>query len=939
MSTAKTIGRAVTSILAAFCLAGGVGQAQVTTPPTAASQSKPAVRAPAPPAPARNSGTIVDENGAPVVDARGAVFAASVLDGSSAEFATDRQGRFEVRNLPKAPFHLLVLPKRLDAKGPAPTLLKDRPGLENAPIRMEPGVPVRVRLIDQNGAPVEGTVRFLSVASVEFPDSLSLRESVARADPDGRIAFNAPAGAHVLFAEGPEHAGERFERRVTIKPPTTTGAPAAALDLGVVTLQRGFTLRGIAENDLGEPLAGVALTTFRTPQTPQTETFRAQTKEDGRFEMIGLREGGVLLTAKLKGHFTDNATVAAGDQNVRVVMARTGAVAGRVVDARGEPVKGARVSLRGKGNFAGRGLGQGTFQTPDFTLGELPPVVAHLLVGASGFRTRTVEDVQISSGQTTDVGEVVLDRGRTLSGRVFDGKGTPVAGARINAQLTGTYDRVTELSDAQGQFNLGGLLSGTIDVETHAQGFAPLATRIEISKDADPDPIQLVLEKGGLVQGTVRTRRGQPVIGAIVRLSPRTLRSNWNRMATTDARGSYELKDLPGGPVTVTLLGAGNDQFVPIMSVDLDLRPTETTRADMVLREIEIVGRILGASSGAGLRVSFQQNRGMGGMSLGDGRAGGVVPTATGTPRFSALTSEAGLFRLVVDETGPYRVSVETTQNPRATVLRQTVTIPDLPPDVGEFAVDLTVAGVRLAGTVVDKDSGQPIPRAIVGAGTGGMSGVDGRFETYVNPGTLDLPVTASGYDRGQFKITVTEGMPEQKFELSRVVPSEDRVLAGVARIADGAPAALASIVAIPLDPGKTRRLFVQADASGRFSWADAEPGRYVVWATLGDERAGRTVGKTGADPVEVRLEPTVPVTYEVLDESGSPLKESPPLSVLTVDGLPCARVLLKGEGFLPPGRSVVMAGNETRSGRDTVDVRAGEPLRIRVLAKPIPKK
>jgi uncharacterized protein (DUF2249 family) len=947
MSTTKTIGGATASILAAFCLAASVGQAQVTTPPTAPTPGKPVAAAPAPPPPPRNKGTVVDHTGTPVFDARGVLFAASVLDGSSAEFATDQQGRFEVKNLPKAPFHLLVLPKRLEAKGPAPTLLKDRPGLDSAPIRMETGVPVRVRLIDQAGAPVEGTVRLLSITAIELPDSLPLRQSVAAAGPDGYVAFNAPAGTHLLFAEGPEHAGERFERRVTARSPAA--APVAApLDLGVVTLKRGFTLRGLVESDLGEPLPGVALTTFPTPMASQTETFRAQSKEDGRFEMTGLREGEVLVAPRLKGHYSENLTLSAGDQDVRIVMPRVGSIAGRLVNERGEPVKGASVALRGKGRLAGRGLGSRTFQTSDFVWDELPPVVAHLRITARGYRAKTLEDISIASGQTTEMGEIVLDQGRTLSGRVFDGKGAPIAQAGVVARLTGTYDQVGEMSDAQGQFSIGGLLSGTTDVEASATGYAPLSTKVEITSDADPEPLRLVLDKGGLVQGTVRTRRGQAVTAAVVTLSPKTVRPTWSRRATTDARGAFELKDLPGGPVVVSVLGAQGGgggfangpggQFQPIMSLELDLRPGETARADMVLREIEILGRVLGASPVEGLRVSFRNNRGAG-MGYGDGRTGGIVPTTSGAPRFRATTEASGQFRLVVDEAGPYSVSVETTQNPPATLLRRTVEIPELPPDVNEYAVDLTITGVRMAGTVVDKDSGRPIPGAMVGAGTGGMSGVDGRFETYVAPGPVDVTVTAQRYERGQFKISVTEGLPEQKFELLRFVPSDDRVLAGVVRGANGAPASLASIVAIPLDPGKKQRLFGQADASGRFSWENAEPGPYVVWATLGIERAGRSVGKTGPDPVEVRLEPTIPVTYEVVDEGGNRLGDNQPLSVVSIDGLPSSRVLENGEGFLPPGRVVVTGGNGTQSGTATVEVRVGEPVRIRVLTKPVPNR
>ncbi len=57
---------------------------------------------------------------------------------------------------------------------------------------MDAGIAVRARLLDQHGEPVEGTVRFLSISGVDLPDSIRLRQIVARADADGRLQFNSP---------------------------------------------------------------------------------------------------------------------------------------------------------------------------------------------------------------------------------------------------------------------------------------------------------------------------------------------------------------------------------------------------------------------------------------------------------------------------------------------------------------------------------------------------------------------------------------------------------------------------------------------------------------------------------------------------------------------------------------------------------------------------
>jgi hypothetical protein len=910
--------------------------AQTTqTPPT--EKAKPA---PLPTPPPLATGRATDQAGAPIPRARGVVFGASVLTPMSSEFEADVDGRFTVKEVPKSAFNLAIFPRELGARAPAPRLLRDRTAWDGAPIQMGTGVAVKARLIDQEGQPVPGTVRFLSIGDADLPDLAGLREIWARADPEGRIAFNSPPGLHRFVAEGPEHTPVSFERRVAL-PAKATSAENSAVDLGTFTLKRGLTLRGKVENELGEPLTEVAITSYTNPRSPQINSFKARSKEDGRFEILGLVEGNVFLWAKLPGHYLEYAELQAGDQGALVVMARTGAIAGRVLDDRGEPVSGASLNFRGSGKLTGRVLGTKKFTAADFVFDELPPLAAHLQVTLPGFRSKTLENVAVASGQTTEVGDITLDRGRTLTGQIVNSKDAGVPGARLTARPSGTYDDLSSTADANGEFRFSGLPSGIVEFETTAPGYSPKRHRVEIAAEEDPEPLRIVLESGGRVLGTVLTRRGSPVAGALVRLSSKRDANAWSKEETTSASGAFEIKDLPTSVVQLSVLAASSDgmnmlsSYSSVANREIAIQSGGVTRADFVLREIEVTGRVSGTSPIEGLRVSFSNPRG-GTIGFGDGRTGGAIPTASGAPRFSATTDASGAYRLVVDEPGRYEVGVVSLLPRRTILLRQTVDIPDLPPDIHEFAADLRITDARLAGVVVDRETSRPIPRAQLQLGTGLtasniLAQSDGRFEIFVPTGLLDLSVTAQGYKPRDLQITVAEKTADQKIELNRLNPGTDTVLAGVARLESGQPAGLAVVEAHPLDGETKSFLTTQADAAGRFSWPDASPGRYAVWARQVG-RAGYAIGETGKEPVEITLHPTVAITYVVVDEAGAEV-EGAWLEAKSVDGIPFSGFLRSGRGFLPSGRVVLGAESKTHRGAAAVDVRSGEPMSVTLQA------
>jgi protocatechuate 3,4-dioxygenase beta subunit len=109
------------------------------------------------------------------------------------------------------------------------------------------------------------------------------------------------------------------------------------------------------------------------------------------------------------------------------VLPRGLELAGRVVDAAGRPIKGARV-LRGSDQFGGDVPRAGTDADGRFRFAHVPAGETVLTVQALGYAP-ALRKVVLSPGLAPV--EFRLEKGRTIQGRVVDAKGEPLAGATV----------------------------------------------------------------------------------------------------------------------------------------------------------------------------------------------------------------------------------------------------------------------------------------------------------------------------------------------------------------------------------------------------------------------------------------------------------------------------------------------------------------------------
>ena len=153
-------------------------------------------------------------------------------------------------------------------------------------------------------------------------------------------------------------------------------------------------------------------------------------------------------------------------------------------------------------------------------------------------------------------GSVVLELGPpgvVLRGLVQDGNGEPVPGATIDVGTNGQIEArgdvlVTSVrrvgrSSASGAFEIDRIPPGVLPVHVSAPGFVD--ARALWSGD-EPEPLRIVLSRGGALVGVVHDELGAPLAGAEVGAA-------WGRtprpplVVRADANGAYALAGLPGG--------------------------------------------------------------------------------------------------------------------------------------------------------------------------------------------------------------------------------------------------------------------------------------------------------------------------------------------------------------------------------------------------------
>ena len=286
-----------------------------------------------------------------------------------------------------------------------------------------------------------------------------------------------------------------------------------------------------------------------------------------------------------------------------------------------------------------------------------------------------------------------------LRGQVIDDEDFPVVGAEVVVQ--GPGPSVSGLTDASGNFELG-LEPGSVLLSVDEPGYSDYQTSLTLTTGVNEHDIVLPARFASL-GGRVRAVGGAPIPGAV-------LVAQGAGSAMSDAEGDYLFPRLLAGTVDVSVEATGHEAA----SVELILTQDENASFDFVLVELTgtLGGTVIDGQGAplAGASVQLREGATLVSQQLSD---------AAGSFAFQSLPTDR-----VLKLSASLADHSASSTNPLTGLLA---------PQAGLQFILAADDGV-IRGTVVDADSGDPVPGAELtaddGAGYYGqaISGEDGTF-------------------------------------------------------------------------------------------------------------------------------------------------------------------------------------------------------------------
>jgi protocatechuate 3,4-dioxygenase beta subunit len=426
-----------------------------------------------------------------------------------------------------------------------------------------------------------------------------------------------------------------------------------------------------------------------------------------------------------------------------IVLAPDFVVQGRVIDASGNPIEGARVAAFATDRrMALQGIvaymyeqatvtpepldGAVTDERGHFVLARLGAGVHHLVVRRAGFATRFQADVVVGKDRAARSLTIVLSDGARVRGRVTDEDGKAIPGAEVVAlrdfgmrfEPNSVVEKESVRTEENGRYEIDTLTRGSgyrfgVIAKGYSVLFETSPTEVEVEMERD-----FVLPRAGALEGTVSDKAtGEPIAGAVVLVIAGQMgfgpggRGGSERVtpgqATTDAEGRFRIEGLEAGPISMAQVRASGYATLGMTTFTGgswgDITPGETLSVPVLLeRGGAVSGTLANAATGdpvAGATVSVVP-RDQPWMVFMTGAASGVSDPEG---RFRIEGVRPGNYGLVAS--APGFVSPEPTNESVA------VTVPESGGEV-TAALKLTAAGA-VHGTVRDA-AGEPVAGARV---------------------------------------------------------------------------------------------------------------------------------------------------------------------------------------------------------------------------------
>jgi protocatechuate 3,4-dioxygenase beta subunit len=442
------------------------------------------VAGPVPPIPGAGLARLTPAGSAPGM---GAVVGAAQGAEAALPWVTAADGTF--RASPASPGRVRVVvrhPQYVEAQSDLVTLA---PGGEaHVDLVMHEGGALEGRVLDANGRPVEG-------ARVVVSATRGSLERTTRTASDGTFVFVALPEAVLVSASASD--GDTPDVRTTVAIPEggrkemtiALPEPRDALPIAVVDAS-GWPVEA----------AQVSASSLSPESVLRTTAF---TDAHGEASLRRARGLPLRVEVRAPSHAPRVVTADGTEESLHVELAPAERATGEVVAERGrDPIAGATISLyTDLGARRARTNADGAF-----TLAELAPGNARMTVRAAGYApvTRPIAIPSSDGRSAFAIPRVELAAEGSIEGEVVDGRGDPIAGARVAKDdvptwlLVGTSPDGIAVTDAKGRFALHELPEGAVSLEAYAPGIGRSRPgSVKVTAGRTTDRVRVVIAPDG----------------------------------------------------------------------------------------------------------------------------------------------------------------------------------------------------------------------------------------------------------------------------------------------------------------------------------------------------------------------------------------------------------------------------------------------------------
>ncbi len=501
----------------------------------------------------------------------GMIFQNEPLDRSGDRYAeTDDEGRFSFLNV--QPHSKLSI--EADAKGYCRSSSSSfdvyATGKVEVPtLILTLGGSLAGTITDSGGNPVPDAKVVLEGLFSQFGEEAAPDSLTVLSEADGSyIIPNVPTGNRRLQISADGYANQTKGGLVF------RGEEPLTMD---VTLEIAEMICGRVISKLGSPVGEAKVLAMSFSNSNRQCRDEVLTDENGEFCLSRLAAGKYTIAVSAAGYRRQHEPrVQTGGAGLIIELEDQGQVTGRVTVSAGDLPKPYEVQLRQthQGNTVTTLIGKSQLFNADdgsFSV-ECTQSGTYLVQAvAPGYAPSFSEEFRYTLGQPMSGVTVSLTAGGQITGRVVDGEGNPVPRPSItthdNTWTNSLFDKAlgdqfpTNVTKAvttgnmKGKFRLELLKSETYQLTIRASGYCDGSMRdVAVTEGNETNVGDITLIKGGQITGTVIDLAGQPVPGAMVRLTlderGRNLPQNYQ--TKSGANGKYTLTNVYPGKYKLT---------------------------------------------------------------------------------------------------------------------------------------------------------------------------------------------------------------------------------------------------------------------------------------------------------------------------------------------------------------------------------------------------